>query len=780
MKNLPIKVFEKRKIIDDRNPEGGGNNELPPWAELSTDELNQRVNSFNTVLTDAVAWLDQRPKDRDFIPAVLRLNIDDRAIAKSHRPDIGRIFNDSEQQSVIGMINNRDLLVKINGVDQIRSIQKNLEKTKKYQKGIAAITEMTQYSPDVILDEDWLQQSLRVSLINYQNYHLNNSVCEVFETACRMQGISFKKVNYTPDLIIYRIADVTLDAIEDLKTFEALETLYVMPRFTITFDSIPNGDSVDIPIKYPEEGKSYPTVGILDSGITPIPHLKPWLLPERFSKVPQDRKDESHGTFVAGIVVYGDELEKVHPNGVGGCYIFDAAIIPDPLKDTIEESDLIEHVREAISKHKNIKTWNLSLGSSQEADMNTFSPFGMALDQIQSENGVIICKSAGNCTNFVRNHPVSRISRSADSVLSLVIGAIAHSKGQYDQAEVFHPSPFSRIGSGPSYINKPELTHIGGNAGVDPANNKMVITGVHSFSKNGHITTNVGTSFSTPRVASLVSGINHSLKEDFNPLLIKALTVHSAKYPAPLSIPTKERLAMLGYGVPASLDNILYNDPYEITLILQDGLTKGSWIQMLDFPYPDALVDDNGKYYGEIIATLVTQPMFAENQGGEYCQSNIAFRFGTHNGVRKRDNKQNPVYHSDGKNLLHPSLYSANAISDTEGQFAHERTLVQYGEKFHPIKKYAINLEEMTPANADRYLTAPKHWYLEVKGIFRDYISGRSVSDGIVLNQNYCLIITIRDNKRKHKVYNLTTNLLTSRGFIHSNINLSADVRVRV
>jgi DNA-binding transcriptional MocR family regulator len=43
MKNLPIKVFEKRKIIDDRNPEGGGNNELPPWAELSTDELNQQL-----------------------------------------------------------------------------------------------------------------------------------------------------------------------------------------------------------------------------------------------------------------------------------------------------------------------------------------------------------------------------------------------------------------------------------------------------------------------------------------------------------------------------------------------------------------------------------------------------------------------------------------------------------------------------------------------------------------------------------------------------------------
>jgi hypothetical protein len=779
MKNLPIKIFEKRKNIDDRNPEGGGSSELPPWAKLTTEELNQRVDTFNTVLTDAITWLDQRPQDRNFIPAVLRLNIHDKAIAKSHRPDICQIFNDNDQQNVIGMVNNRDLLIKVNTIDQIRKIQKNLNNRQKHQKGIAAITEMSQYSPDVILNEDWTQQPLRVSLINYQNYHLNNSVCKVFETACKKKGITFKKVNYTPDLIIYRIADVTFDSIEDLRTFEALETLYVMPRFTITFDSIPDGESLNIPIKYPEEGKSYPTIGILDSGITAIPHLKPWLLTEKFSKVPQDRKDESHGTFVAGIVVYGDELEKVHPNGVGGCYIFDAAIIPDPKKDTIEESDLVEHVREAISKHKNIKTWNLSLGSSQEADINTFSPFGMALDQIQSENEVIICKSAGNCTNFMRNHPVSRISRSADSVLSLVVGSIAHNKGQYDQAETFHPSPFSRVGLGPSYINKPELTHIGGNAGVDPSSSRMVITGVHSFSTNGQIVSNVGTSFSTPRISSLVGGINHSLKETFNPLLIKALTVHSAKYPSSLSIPTKERLTMLGYGVPSSLDNILYNDPYEITLILQDSLAKGNWIQMLDFPFPDALIE-NGKYYGEIIATLVTQPMFAENQGGEYCQSNIEFRFGTHDGVRKRDNKQNPISHLGGKNLLHPSLYSANSRADTTGRFAHERTLVQYGDKFHPIKKYAVNLEDMTPANSDRHLTAPKHWYLEVEGLFRDYISGRSVADGIVLSQNYCLILTIRDNRQKHKVYDLTTNLLTSRGFIHNNINLSTDVRVRV
>lgn len=37
-----------------------------------------------------------------------------------------------------------------------------------------------------------------------------------------------------------------------------------------------------------------------------------------------------------------------------------------------------------------------------------------------------------------------------------------------------------------------------------------------------------------------------------------------------------------------------------------------------------------------------------------------------------------------------------------------ERMLIDYGDKFYPIKKYAVDLTEMTPANKEKYLTGSK------------------------------------------------------------------------
>lgn len=782
MKNLPIKLFEKRKLIDDRKPDGGGSSELPKWAKLSEEEIQQRTESFLETLTITTERLERREKANDFIPLVIKLNIDERAIAKSHRPDIANMFNEKDEQNLIGLLSNVELLVKVNSIKDIVNIKNKIQNKEKNLKAIAAITEMTNFSADIsvkIEEGGNPISALRASLINYHDYQLNQAVCRAFEKECEKNKISFKKANYSPELIIYRLGDVTLDSLKEIESFEALETLTEMPKLFVEVDSLNDDIKDDLQIKYPEEGQQYPVVGVLDSGIKSIPHLVPWILENKFSKVPDDRKDESHGTFVAGRIIYGDQLDGLFPSGTDGCYLFDAAVVPDKSKDSIEESDLIDHLREAISTNKEIKIWNLCLGTRTEADKHSFSPFGIALDQIQIENDVLICKSAGNCSNYRHGYPVSRISKAADSVLSLVVGSLAHAKGNFDIAEINHPSPFSRIGHGPSYINKPELTHFGGNVGISPYNGSQLSTGVKSFHVDGSIGTDIGTSFSTPRVTALVAGLHNSLSETFNPLLLKALSIHSAKYPLDIVLPPEQRIKTMGYGIPASLDNILFNDENEITLILQDTLERGNWIQMLDFPFPPELVE-NGKFYGEIIVTLVTMPMFGEKQGGEYCQSNLEIRFGTHDGIRRTERGQNPLSHQDGQNLLRGALYGTAYRKGITGAFAQERTLVQYGDKFHPIKKYAINLEEMTAGNSDRYLTAPKQWYLEIEGLFRDYICGRSVVDGIVLSQEYCLIITIRDNKKVYNVYNSTTNLLNARGFVHNNINLKSNVRVAV
>ena len=779
-KNLPIKLFHKRTQVDERRTEGGGGNTMPDWAIMTPEQFEGRVVAFKAALDAVSAKLLSRDADRDFIPAVVQLELHEDATAKSHRADIAKMFDVNSKRNLIGLTDEKSLLVKVENESDVLEMTKRMSNLKNI-KGVAAVTELTPFQPKVEVAEVKEADTLRVSLMNYQNFQLNNAVSGAFERMCRARGIQYKKANYSPELIIYRLSNVTTDTLESVKQFEALESVSYMPRYTVTLDNL-MPIATDVPVKTPDPGKSYPVVGILDTGIQDIPHLKPWLLPERFSKIPDDLRDPAHGTFVAGIVVYGDELEGNNYVGSGGCMLYDATVHPGD-NDDIHEDDLIEHIREVIDlKHGDIHVWNMSLGSKEEADANEFSYFGKSLDQIQERYNVLICKSAGNCINFMRDSPVARISKSADSVRALVVGSIAQNKGAHDLAEINHPSPFSRIGKAPANLNKPELTHYGGNAGKHPVGGRMVHSGVKSFSLNGSVATMPGTSFSTPRVTALIAELDNRITEEYNPLLLKALAIHSAKYPSVVNMPNADKIKALGYGVPANADDILFNDPHEITLILQDTLIKGQWIEIPDFPFPQELIE-NGVYYGEIIATLVTSPLLNETQGPEYCQSNVQVRLGTYDYIKRRPKGKTIINEwglEDSENVLNDGLYAAKYRREHMDPFARERVLINYRDKYHPIKKYAVNLNEMTVANKVNLLTAPKKWFLQVNGLFREAAVVQSEQDGTALSQDFCLVVTVRDSLRKHKVYDLTTKLLNDNGFLHSNISLRGDIRLRL
>ena len=96
-----------------------------------------------------------------------------------------------------------------------------------------------------------------------------------------------------------------------------------------------------------------------------------------------------------------------------------------------------------------------------------------------------------------------------------------------------------------------------------------------------------------------------------------------------------------------------------------------------------------------------------------------------------------------------------------------------YGKKFHPVKKYAIDLADMTPSNRDKWLPSTRKWYLKIEGLYRDFIEKEAVKKDFQLSQEYCMILTIRDPEHTAPVYDEVTQQLTNRNFIHH------DVRVR-
>lgn len=781
-KNLPVKFFQKRQK-DEQDTEGGGSKKLPKWVD--PELVVQKSIYIRSVLETVSDSLVEKVKRNNYIPTVIKLKLNNSALAKSHRREIGSLFNVGKLNT-IGVNGEDEVLVKIDNTSDLQKINEKISNadnpypSRSVVVGISAITKIELFKAQINV-KPGNDTVLKIKLFNYGDRSLNQIVNKQFSLFCNKYELDYKSANYSGDLNIYRINGITPDAFAELSEFEGIQLISEMPFYDITLDEFSSENK--IPIRHPQPGVEYPIVGVLDTGIASIPHLQPWLHNENITYYPESETNKSHGTFVAGVLIYGDELEGKVYTGFKGCKLLEAIVMPDTTKQEISEDELIEQIWDAVSRNSEVKIWNLSLGTKREADLHEFSDFAKALDEIQEQNNVLICKSAGNCTNFTLNAPVSRIAKSADTVRGLVVGSITHDKNETDFADKHNPSPFSRIGRGPAHLIKPDLVHMGGNAGLN-SSNELVMNPVKSFSIDGGLARNVGTSFSTPRISAIASGLDSMLNEPFNATLLKALIIHSAKYPEEMRMQMAEKIKYAGFGLPSNINDILYNNPNEITLILQDTLERGHFINILDFPFPQSMIDDDGYFFGEMTVTLVTAPILEVSQGSEYCQSNIEVMLGTYNEKVERDTSnpliKNPIGADEYHNVLAMANYSKKETGKIDTEFASERMLVAYGDKFQPVKKWRVNFDEFTEGNKEKFLKAPKNWYLKVEGLYRHFTEEKCELEDRTPTQDFCLVITIKDTKRNGNIYNEVTQMLDIFSFIHSNVKIKEEVRIRL
>lgn len=775
---LPIKFFAKREI-DDLRVEPGGAKVVPSWV-LTGDELVERASVLRDTFAHFLPLMKERVSRNSAVPFTFIAKMCEDATAKTRREDIASLLQIGKKLNLIGLAASDELIVRLDSLAEMNEISSRLNEYEHNRYAISCLETFKVFKPEVESSSE--EESYKIKLIDFQDYETNVAMQRLFEHALKVRDITFDKTFYTDLVPIYKVKvspEVIKDSLFEDDAYGTIFSIEPMPEYVATLDFL--NDNSSVAIAKPIDGVRYETLGILDNGIAPIPHLSPWLSDERWTVYPESEISATHGTFVAGVALYGDSNENKEWVAHNGIKLLDATVFP---KGRVDEDELIANIKEAIAaNYKSVKVWNLSLSISREVSDNKFSDFAIALDDLQTRYNVLICKSAGNCTNFISGHPKGRIHEGADSVRSLVVGSVAHEKRSFDYAEVDNPSPFTRVGPGPEYIIKPEIAHYGGNAGVDN-NGKPVTTGVVSFSENGNIVTGVGTSFSTPRIASLATGLYQEMNEDFDPLLIKGLIIHSATYSPSLQIPETERTNQIGFGVPKNIPQILYNTPNEVTLILRDTLTKGEKIDIMDFPMPKSLIR-NGVYTGQIIATLVYDPILDSSQGSEYCQSNIDLKFGTYDNKNARDTSKrnilNPIGREGTQNLLLGNLYSKRLMRDNQSDFAlRERLLIQYGDKYYPVKKYAIDLSELTDSSKQNYVTEDKLWFLYLSGLYREHTEEKFKLNRIVPSQEFCLILTIRDPLGDVNVYDDVTQGLDEYDFWHSNIKITKDIPISV
>lgn len=772
--DFPVINFSPRPQDNGKTSGGGDKNQKLSWL-LTDDELQNRSEYLVSELKELESsW---KSKNIEGLPHILKVDFIEKALANTHQRGIVPMFIVGDNTGQVGFIGQTSLIIKVDSQEKLKTIQANLSDTDKNAMQISALTSINFFSPEI----EPVDKELAYKLIplNYGDDALNKRAVQFINESLNSKNIQHELVSYNENLPVFKLNDVTTDSLKFIRTLpirssEPMEEVDNPFRFLKDLNNNYN-DKLAIF----DESTSYPVVGLLDSGVSLNSLTKHWVTRGKGCQYSDNQLNTEHGTYIATLLIHGDSISDTNDSSIRGCKIVDVPVVP---ANGVDGVTLANNIKKAIEINPEVRIWNLSVSLKGEINTDEFSKFAMALDDIQEQHDIIICKSAGNDSAFYTKSEVGNLSIGAESVRSVTVGSLNRSSDSFAYSKEKFPASYSRKGPAPASLVKPDLTHFGGDLFAlkpNPSTGSDFQEISDTASTDGlNFIHKVGTSFSTPKVAKNLAELDLLTKQKYSPLTLKSLAIHSGKYYETPALSAEQRLNTLGYGKPDNASTTLFGSSYASTLILEGKLQKGSHIDIMEFPYPDALIK-NGYFTGKIKVTLLYDPILMNNQGTEYCQSNLEIKFGTYDKkINTTDfmSRFNPLKRDDPFNTLLKNHFGKTKIKKNP-DYSTERTLINYGQKYHPVKKYAFDLSELKNSFLDE-LTSDRHWFLFLEGHYRMYAEQDAFQKQINLNIPYSLVITIEDPDQKEPVYTSMMQSLDINNFTHSTVEIDNDVRI--
>lgn len=508
--------------------------------------------------------------------------------------------------------------------------------------------------------------------------------------------------------------------------------------------------------------KSYPKIGIVDGGVSPI--FGDWLEDQWGLLSPMD-KDENHGTFIAGLAISGNALNG---NAVckefDGCKIIDLDILP---KSAVfanyytKPLDFFNELESAVRELKartGVRVFNFSLNIEEHVSSDGYSPPAKILDRIAEDNDVIFIISAGNTggNDFRKEWPkdvsealsilaASRndiLKKPAESCRNLSVAAL--NPPNMNGIIPFAPSNYSCRGPGIRVGLKPDLAHVGG-AGTVIGDKGH---GLFSINTKGEVVDGCGTSYAAPNVAKTLASLDQAIEGDVSRESLMALAVHHAALPDILNDKKFKDVAkhLVGYGIPGSSEEILEGNDHSITLVFANRIRHGNKMSF-KFTWPASLVM-SGKCYGFVRLTIVSTPPFDYRFGAEFVRVNI-------DGYLRQEQNDGSF-----KGRLEP-IY----LPDKPSNKSFEKEQIKHAFKWSPIKVFEKKLNGVGPS-----LT----WKLDVESLARD---------GEILPVNgvpFTALLTISDPNAEKPIFNDMRQSLIALGVKTVDIKTAARITPRV
>lgn len=372
----------------------------------------------------------------------------------------------------------------------------------------------------------------------------------------------------------------------------------------ITSDDI--GLHIDSSISIPDPGNE-PIIGVIDTPFDESVYFSKWVqfIPMIDSEIPLSPQDYNHGTKVSSIIVDGPAL---NPSLDDGCGRFRVRHFGVTSGGKMNSFTIVRAIKEIIAANKDIKVWNMSLGSDQEINKNFISPEAAILDQIQFEYDVIFVISGTN--KRASELQPKRIGSPADSINSMVVNSVTLQE---------EPASYSREGPVLSFFNKPDISYYGGDHDYE----------MTTFGPTGHCFAS-GTSYAAPWIARKLAYLIHVI--GFSREVAKALIIDSSAGWTKKKDPSH----IIGYGiVPKRIEDIIRSPDDEIRFTLS-GISEKYDTYTYNIPVPV----DKEKHPFIAKATLCYFPKCSRNQGVDYTNTELDIQFGrlTENGIKPIDN----------------------------------------------------------------------------------------------------------------------------------------------
>lgn len=766
LERLPIKLILPKQGAEKPVPAGGS--PAVPFRDVSArfrEGLGAQVNGIQEGLASQMRRVGVVP---------VRVQLHRRAVAKSHRPE--QLF--SSTCPIIGGGSLGELFVKGTPSGLASLAQKVASDSS--QRGIKALSTIESIEPvtpafrlggkDPI---DVLRQSPRgrrgfvtkVRLFDFGSDEDQDRVVQDFRETCSSRQLDLLSAPYDRKSHIYVVDCATVDDVRALAATVGVRSIKGMPVVRALRPASGSTSPLppDLPIKT-RGATDLPVVVVVDSGVsTGHPALSSWVV-GRHSTVATAFRNSYHGTFVAGLVAFPHEmnpsLEGVSPDP---CGVFDLQVLPnwDPsagLTEELSEYEFLQSLDSALRLYANrFKVWNLSLSTDGVCAMDSFSDFAVELDALQEKYQVSFVIAGGNYSGApLLDYPrqpaqlgVGRITAPADSVLGITVGSIAH-RNSLDGPGAGDPSPFSRHGAGPNYVIKPDLVHHGGTCGTTGADR----SGIRSIGATG-LQEDLGTSFATPLVSRTLAQIYHSITPTPSPVFARALLTHNARDPrTSLRVPDGEE-NFLGFGRPSIAPVCLGCEQSSSTLVFEDTLRPGFFLEWDDFPYPPSLVR-NGRFFGEVWMTIAFAPARGPKWGTEYCETHIDAHFGIY---KEKVDRTTGEITEKFVGLVPPEHKNA-------GQ-RYEEQQVQELRKWAPVRTYHGRLK----AGGEK----GTRWRLKVQLLTRHGVELQASFP----SQPFSLIVTIADPTGVAPVYDEMARIVRNR-FQADNLIVRNTAQIRV